>query len=139
MKAFISRLTSGIGKPPTMPMLPALVMRARDDAGQVGRVLDVVVEDRKVRVRRRIRHEARAHQEGHVRIFGADLARLLLDAEDLAHDQLDARLAVLAHHARIVGVRHVLGVGVVDRRPRPSAASAAMWMRLTHCCSTGTV
>ena len=61
-----------------------------------------------------VRLEARAHQEGDVRIVLGDGARGVLDAEDLADDQLVAGLAIFAHDALIVGVGDVFGEDIFD-------------------------
>ena len=53
MKAFISRLTSGIGIAADHADVLRLGHRAGDDAGEIGGILDVVVEDREIRHRRR--------------------------------------------------------------------------------------
>jgi hypothetical protein len=45
---------------------------------------------------------------------------------------------VLAHDALVVGVGDVLAGLVLDVAARLAALSA-LWMRLTHCCSNGTV
>ena len=87
--------------------------RAGDDAGQVGRILDIVVEHGEVRICR-IVEEGRAQQERGVRIVEHDLAGFLFHPEDLTDDQLYALFGIFAHHARIVGIGGVLGEGVGD-------------------------
>ncbi len=56
----------------------------------------------------------RAHQEGHVRVFGGHFAGLGLGAEDFADDQVIALFGIFPHHARIVGVGGVFRIGIGD-------------------------
>ena len=101
MKAFIRRFTSGIGIAADHADLVDLGHAAGDHAGQVGRLLDVVVEDREVGLLRLARA---AHQEADLRVVLGHLARGGLDRERFADDQRVALLGVLAHHALVVGV-----------------------------------
>jgi hypothetical protein len=88
---------------------------ARDHAGEVGGLLDVVVEDGEVG---RDRLARRAEQEHRLREVLGDLARRRLDGERLADDELVATGRVLAHDALVVGVGDVLGRLVVDLAAR---------------------
>jgi hypothetical protein len=87
--------------------------RAGDDAGQIGGILDVVVENREIGIGR-IGLEARAKQEGDIGIVAGDLARLGLHGKGLADHQIGAAFGIFAHHPCIVGVRDVFGERVVD-------------------------
>ncbi|MNT10405.1 hypothetical protein D3C72_1452350 [compost metagenome] len=89
----------------------ALGHAARDHAAEVGRFLDVVVEHREVG---RLRLQRRAHEERHLGEVFRDLARRRFHPEHLAQDQLVAARGVLAHHALVVGIAHVLGRLVFD-------------------------
>ena len=87
--------------------------RTGDDAREIRGILDVIVEDGEVRIGR-IVEEGRAEQKGGVGIIQHHFARFLLDAEDLADDQIGPALGIFAHHPRIVGVGGVFRVGVLD-------------------------
>jgi hypothetical protein len=75
----------------------------------------VVGESLRVRSRGIIRQEGRPEEEGQSRVLGASLTRFGFGAEDFTHDQLHARLKVLAHHAGAVGVGGVFSLGVIHR------------------------
>jgi hypothetical protein len=96
-----------------MPMFLDFGHRAGDDAGQIGRVLDVVVEHREVR-RVVLGQEARAHQIGGFGIVARHLARGILDGEDFADDQVVAGFGIFAHDALIIIVRGVFGEHILD-------------------------
>jgi hypothetical protein len=90
-----------------------LGQRAGDDAGQVGGILDIVVEHREIGMGV-VGLETRPHQEGGVGVVGGDGARGVLDPKHLADDELVAGLAIFAHHALVVAVGDVFGKHIVD-------------------------
>ena len=87
---------------------------AGDHAGEIGGILDVVVEHREIGIGRGIGLEARADEEGAVGIVLGDGARRILDREGFADDELVARLAIFAHHPLIVGIGDLLGECIFD-------------------------
>ncbi|MPN11715.1 hypothetical protein SDC9_159023 [bioreactor metagenome] len=88
---------------------------ARDHAGEVAGLLDVVVEHGKVVACGLAR---RARDEGDLREILGHLARSGLHAEHLAEDELRAAVGVFAHHAFVVGIGDVFGGLVFDLAAR---------------------
>ena len=84
---------------------------AGDQPGQVGRLVDPVVEDGEVGLGRT---DARAEDVGDVGVVRRHPPGDALGAEGVAHDQLVAALGVLAHDAGEVGRLDALRPGVLD-------------------------
>ena len=84
-----------------------------DHPGQVGGLMDPVVEDAEVRLRRTA---AGAEDEGDVGVIGSHRADRLLVAEGVAEDDVrGVLLGGFAQHAlHVAGVADVIGEGVVD-------------------------
>ena len=96
MKALTMRLTSGIGHPADDADDVRLGQATGEHAGEVGRLLDPVVEDGQVGV---CSCSTGAEHEGDVREVGRDLAHGVLVAEGVTED--DGGLLVCAMSRRV--------------------------------------
>ena len=74
------RLTSGTGIAPTIPITLVSVIAAGDQAAQVGRFMDPVVEDSHVGL---CRPEARAKGKGDFGVFGGNAANSFFVTEGI--------------------------------------------------------
>src|SRR5690606_7180806 len=86
-------------------------LEAGNDAGEVARLVNEVVEGGEVGFHRR---QGRAHEEGNLGIVGGDGASPLFDTKGLTDHQRNALFGIFAHDALIVGIGDVLGIDVVD-------------------------
>ena len=84
---------------------------AGDHAGQIGRLMNPVVEDREIRLRRSL---AGAEDEGHLGEFPGNPPGDVLGRKGVAGDQLIAVAGEFAQHTGIVGRGDVFGPFVFD-------------------------
>ena len=110
-KALTRRLTSGNAHRRDGADDVRLGHLAGDHAGEIGRLVDPVVEDAEIRLGR---PGAGAEQEGDLRELLGGAARLALGGEGVAQHQLVAAAGIFAHDAAEIGGLHLLRPFVLD-------------------------